>query len=89
MKDLTFIIIVVFICAIAFEQGMGFRNQEYSKLIQLKQELFGRRTQAIQSQKELLRKINSQSDPAYVELVLMRVLGLVPEGQTKVFFKKP
>lgn len=31
-------------------------------------------------------EINSQSDPAWVELMLMKNLGLVPEGQIKVFF---
>jgi cell division protein FtsB len=34
----------------------------------------------------LTLQINSQSDPEYVELVLRKGLGLVPEGQTKVYF---
>jgi hypothetical protein len=37
---------------------------------------------------ELLRQIRSQSDPEWIELVLMKRLGLVPEGQTKVYFEK-
>lgn len=37
---------------------------------------------------ELLRQIHSQSDPEWMELVLMKRLGLVPEGQTKVYFEK-
>ena len=32
-------------------------------------------------------KINSQSDPAWIELVLMKELGVVPEGKIKVHFK--
>jgi hypothetical protein len=28
----------------------------------------------------------SQSDPAYIELCLIRGLGLVPEGYTKIYF---
>lgn len=37
---------------------------------------------------ELLRQLHSQSDPEWIELVLMKRLGLVPEGQTKVYFEK-
>lgn len=29
--------------------------------------------------------LNSQSDPAYVEMVLMQKLGMVPSGQTKFY----
>lgn len=34
----------------------------------------------------LMRQINSQSDPAWIEMVLKKELGLVPEGQIKVYF---
>ena len=37
---------------------------------------------------ELLRQLHSQSDPEWIELVLMKRLGLVPEGQIKVYFEK-
>lgn len=37
-------------------------------------------------QAELRAQIDSQNDPAWVEMTLMRVLGLVPEGQSKVYF---
>jgi hypothetical protein len=36
--------------------------------------------------KELLLQINSQSDSAWIEKVLMRELGVVPEGKLKVHF---
>jgi hypothetical protein len=35
---------------------------------------------------ELLLNIQSQSDSTWVELILMKRLGLVPEGKTKVYF---
>jgi hypothetical protein len=38
---------------------------------------------------QLRREVGSQSDPAWVELTLMRRLGLVPEGYTKIYFKTP
>ena len=37
---------------------------------------------------DLLLQIQSQNDPKWVELVLMRKLGLIPEGQTKVYFEQ-
>lgn len=43
---------------------------------------------ASMEKEELLRQLNSQSDPEWIELVLMKRLGLVPEGQIKVYFEK-
>lgn len=37
-------------------------------------------------QQDLRLQIDSQSDPAWIQLTLMKVLGLVPEGQSKVYF---
>jgi hypothetical protein len=37
---------------------------------------------------DLLLQIQSQKDPKWVELILMRRLGLIPEGQTKVYFEQ-
>ena len=33
-------------------------------------------------------RISSQSDPAWIEMILMRDLGVVPEGYLKVHFTK-
>lgn len=41
---------------------------------------------ALEEQQDLILQIDSQSDPAWVELTLMKVLGLVPEGYSKVYF---
>jgi hypothetical protein len=40
----------------------------------------------LREKEELLLNINSQSDPAWIELTLMKGLGLVPEGKVKVYF---
>lgn len=42
---------------------------------------------AMAEKDELLLKIASQSDPAWIEMILMRDLGVVPEGWLKVHFK--
>jgi hypothetical protein len=41
---------------------------------------------AVAEQEDLELKIASQSDPAWIEMVLMRELGVVPEGWLKVHF---
>jgi hypothetical protein len=43
---------------------------------------------ALQKRGELELRIASQNDPAWIEMVLMRDLGVVPEGFLKVHFKK-
>ena len=42
---------------------------------------------AMNEQELLLLRIASQSDPCWVEMMLMRALGVVPEGQVKVHFQ--
>ena len=54
------------------------------KLILLKQE---NEKIALENQ-DLQLRINSQSDPAWIELILMKELGVVPEGKLKVHFTR-
>jgi hypothetical protein len=42
----------------------------------------------LEEKQDLKLQINSQKDPAWIELTLMKGLGLVPEGQLKVHFTK-
>ncbi len=50
-------------------------------------ELVSEKEQLQRHKEDLMLQINSQSDPAWVELTLMKGLGLVPEGQVKVYFQ--
>lgn len=43
---------------------------------------------AIQERSELELCLKSQTDPAWIEIVLMKDLGVVPEGWTKIQFTK-
>jgi len=43
---------------------------------------------AQKNKEELQQQILSQQDPAYVELMLMKKLGVVPDGHVKIRFKK-
>ena len=58
---------------------------EYSYLLeQMEQE----RYLACLDMQQIRMKIASQMDPAWIEMILMRDLGVVPEGYLKVYFKK-
>lgn len=41
---------------------------------------------AKEMREDLLSQMNSQSDPAWIELLLKKHLGMVPFGQIKVYF---
>lgn len=54
-------------------------ERRFARLEQKKAELLADR-------EELRSQIQSQSDPAWVEMILMRELGVVPEGWLKIHF---
>ena len=51
-------------------------------------ELLQEKQQAEEKHQELLMQVESEQDPAWVEMMLMKGLGVVPEGQRKVLFNK-
>lgn len=60
-------------------QALGEMTAQLHDLEKSKQE-------AVAVQKDLLLQIESEKDPAWVEMVLKRNLGMVREGQVKVYF---
>ena len=74
-------------CAISLEVALKARENEYKELQQERISLESQLKEAAKLNEKYLHEMNSQSDPAWIELVLMRKLGLVPEGQTKIVFK--
>lgn len=80
------VILFMILCYMLFEHSLQQRNIEYTKLYQQLLEMREIKSFAQSEQKRLLMQINSQSDPAWIELVLKKGLGMVPEGQTKVYF---
>ena len=80
------VILFVLGCYLSYENGLQKKDQDLAKLQFQHTELQKRKKQLLLQQEDLKRQINSQSDPEWVELVLMKGLGLTPEGQTKVLF---
>ncbi len=72
-----------------YMHGIYHKRQEYTELKGRMKALEKDRLLALEEQKELLLQIQSQNDPAWIELVLKRSLGMVPDGQVKVYFERP
>jgi hypothetical protein len=80
------VIAFVALCGVLYLHGVRQKNITYQEMDVRLRTLEIEKTLALAEQEELLLQIQSQSDPAWVEMVLKRNLGLVPEGQTKVYF---
>jgi hypothetical protein len=64
------------------------KKQTFSTLKAKVQVLENQLCAAIEKREDLLLQINSQSDPAWTEMLLKKHLGMVPYGQTKVYFEE-
>jgi hypothetical protein len=76
------------LCYLLYSQGMHKKKQVLAEIRQRLQGLEAEKQFAVQEHEDLLLRINSQSDPAWIQMTLMKGLGLVPEGQLKVYFYK-
>lgn len=81
-------ILFILLCLILLERGLKTQREEYAKLSSYMQELYVAKDAALKERGELHLRINSESDPAWIEVILMRSLGMVPEGYRKVFFQE-
>ena len=76
------------LCYLMYSHGMHKKKQSLAALKQRLTELEIEKCLALEEQEDLLLQIKSQSDPAWIQMILMKGLGVVPEGQIKVHFKK-
>ena len=76
------------LCGVLYLHGVRQKNLTYREMSGRLQVLEKEKLLALAEQEELFLQIQSQSDPAWVEMILKRNLGLVPEGQTKVYFQQ-
>jgi hypothetical protein len=73
--------------AFYFQAAHG-RTTIFSDLTSRMQEMEREKFIVSQDQDELALQLQSETDPAWVEMLLMKELGVVPEGWTKVRFTK-
>jgi Tfp pilus assembly protein PilE len=74
------------LCYVAYEQSLRSYYYHWELLTAQASLLQKQQEQARHLQRELKASVNSQQDPAWIELTLMRQLGVVPEGQWKAVF---
>ena len=80
--------VVLFVSLCGTIYGSSIRKKE-AIIHSLDEQLFALQQETqelVEMQQDLHLQIESQSDPAWIQLTLMKVLGLVPEGQSKVYF---
>lgn len=75
------------ICYAIFDYATVKQQADEERLTILQTEKIHELTLLQEQHQNLLEQLESQGDPAWTELTLMRKLGVVPEGQTKVVFK--
>lgn len=80
-------ILFILFVAIFYEREATHLYSSKQELIQKLHELESEKNSALLLQEELQLRTNSQNDPEWIELVLMKNLGLVPEGQQKIYIK--
>ncbi len=82
---------VIAFCAIAGMLQFHFLKEKQSCvqiLTQRLEEMEKQKWAALQKREDLHLRIASQNDPDWIGMILMRDLGVVPEGFLKVHFKK-
>ena len=82
------VIVFCTMCSAIYFQAAHSRNAVHSELFSRYHEMEKEKSIASREQGELVLRLQSESDPAWIEMVLMKELGVVPEGWIKVHFKK-
>ena len=79
--------ILLFVILGLYADGIRRKNVVVNRMESSLAKLECEKILAMQNQDDLRMQIASQSDPQWIEMVLMEKLGVVPEGQVKVYFK--
>ena len=82
------VIAFMLLCIMLYEHGLKQRDALYQQLTEQSAQLQQEKQRALQQQQDLQLQINSQSDLAWIELTLIKGLGLIPEGYQKIYFTK-
>jgi hypothetical protein len=82
------VILFVAICFGIYAHAVHKKRQTIGVLESHLNQLHAEKRNLLQEKEDLELNINSQSDPVWIELTLMKGLGLVPEGKVKVYFNR-
>jgi len=88
IKKSWWVFLFMSLCLISYDHAVKKKNAEV-ELLSHRLTSLEKEEKILQAQREdLALRIYSQEDKDWMELVLMKKLGVVPEGQLKVYFKK-
>lgn len=82
------VFLFVALCYLLYSHGMQKKIFAYRDLKSRFDYLTHQKELVLRERGDLLLQVDSQNDPAWVEMALMKSLGVVPEGHIKVCFKK-
>lgn len=74
-------------CYALYERASSNQSEAYSLIASQYAQCLEEQQRAEARFLRLQRQVESQNDPRWVEMTLMKELGMVPKGQTKVYFK--
>lgn len=86
-RGFGWVVLFLVVAALFYVQGMQTKEAEYLRLQEKITVLEAQLNKVIAEKEELELEIKSEDDPKWIELMLKKNLGLVPEGETKVYFK--
>lgn len=84
----SWVVFFIFICLMVYENNLKHYRHDFHKLQSKAANLQKEKNEAEVLNESLKLKVSSQNDPDWVSLVLMEELGIVPEGETKIIFKR-
>lgn len=87
-QSYAWVFVFCLVTAFAYFQSMKGKKAAIRELTFRLEEMEKEKWVALQEKDDLHLRIASQDDPAWIEMVLMRDLGVVPEGWLKVHFQK-
>jgi hypothetical protein len=88
MKNRWWVVAILGVTSLVYFHGMRKKEWELQELHHRKMALEHAKKGLLEEREDLKAQIESQQDSAYVEMVLIKGLGMVPEGQHKVYFER-
>lgn len=82
------VFVFALICYLLYSEGINKKILIDQELQEKILDFEKKKRLALEMQYDLKEQIQSQNDPAWIELTLMKGLGVVPEGQIKVYFNE-
>jgi len=86
IKEWSWVIVFTATCLAGYIAIVKNKNETFLLLSAKVYSMEIKKTQVLCEKNELTTQVNSQNDPLWIEMLLMKALGLVPSGQMKVYF---